>query len=135
AVQVIAWEEPTAQLSPPLGDVTATLGVERSTGTVAAVPIAEGSVAFAQSRSVTDVIVTVPLPDASVEPTAIENSVPVVALEPHGAPSVTPSRVKLPPPLSTIWNEVVPPLAVRKPPSLIDPLVAVSSAESVNVTE
>src|SRR5262245_60452469 len=93
AVQVIACDEPATQLSPPFGAVTATLGVERSTLTVAAVPIVEPSVAFEQSRSVTDVIVTVPLPPASAEPTESENSVPLVALDPHGRPSVTPSTV------------------------------------------
>ena len=93
AVHVIACDEPTTQLSPPFGAVTATLGVERSTCTVAAVPIVEASVAFEQSRTVTFVIVTVPGPARSVLATGIVNSVPLVAGEPHGRPSVTPSTV------------------------------------------
>jgi hypothetical protein len=134
AVQVIACDEPAIQVSPPFGDVTATLGVERSTDTVAAVPMAEPSVAFEQSRSVTEVMVTLPLPPSSVEPTPSENSVPLVALDPHGVPSVTPSTVKLPPPLSMTWNEVLAPLADRKPPSVIA-LDVVVSPESWSVTE
>src|SRR6185369_10856400 len=59
AVQLIACDEPATQLSPPFGDVTATTGTERSTDTLAAVPMLELSGVFEQSRSVTDVIVTV----------------------------------------------------------------------------
>src|ERR1051326_6053043 len=113
AVQVIACTEPWSQDSPPFGDVTATDGVVRSTFTVAVVPITEGSVAFEQSRSVTELIVTLPLPPVSVLPTATVNSVPLVAPEPQGEPSVTPSTVKVPPPLSVTWKLVERPLAAR----------------------
>ena len=98
AVQVIAWLEPCSHDSPPFGDVTATAGAERSTSTVAALPTCEASVALEQSRSTTELIVTVPVPPLSVLLTPSVNSVPLVALEPHGTPSVTPSTVKFPPP-------------------------------------
>ena len=52
AVQVIACTEPWSHDSAPFGEVTATTGVERSTLTVAAVPIEDESVALEQSRSV-----------------------------------------------------------------------------------
>ena len=92
-VHVIACTDPATQCSELDGEFTTTLGGERSTFTVAAVPTADGSVAFEQSRSVTDVTVTVPEPPASALPTPTVNSVPLVALEPHGTPSVTPSTV------------------------------------------
>src|SRR5262245_27999040 len=126
AVHVMSWDEPATQLSAPFGDVTVTLGDERSTGTVAVAPIVEPSVAFEQSRRVSDVIVTVPLPPSCVEPTTSENSVPLVASEPQGVPSVTPSTVKLPPPLSRTWKDVLAPPAARNPPSLIAPEAVVS---------
>ena len=98
AVHVIAWTEPATQVSPPFGDVTATVGTERSTVTDAVVPMADASVTLSQSRSVTELMVTVPVPPVRVLPTPIVNSVPVVALEPQGNASVAPSIVKRPPP-------------------------------------
>ena len=93
AVQVMACTEPTGQLSPPFGDVTATTGVERSTLTDAAVPTAEASDPLEQSRSATEVIVSVPGPLRFELPAPTVNNVPLVAPEPHGRPSVTPSTV------------------------------------------
>src|SRR5882672_8538586 len=113
------WEEFAAHDSPPFGARVVTVGAPLSIATEAAVPIAEGSEALAQSRSVISSITTVPGPPAAALVTARLNSVPAVAWVPHGSPSVALSIWYDPPPLSTTSRLVEPPPDARKPPSLI----------------
>ena len=65
AVHVIVCGEPISHVSPPFGDVTVTLGAWLSIGTVAFGPADTARSSFEQSRSATDVIVTVPGPVAA----------------------------------------------------------------------
>jgi hypothetical protein len=59
--------------------------------TDAALPITEGSGLLSQSRSRTLTTVTVPIPEGIALDTAMLSIVPLVAVLPQGAPSVTPS--------------------------------------------
>src|SRR5207247_8715615 len=94
AVQVTLCVEPTAQNSPPFGDVTATAGGVFSMFTVAAVPIVDSSGSLLQSRRLTSAMVTVPELAIALLVTARLKSVPLVAVVPHGSPRVTSEMVE-----------------------------------------
>ena len=93
AVHVMLCELPISQDSPPLGAVTVTTGGLLSIATVPALLGMAASGRLPQSRSCTDVTVTVPVPPVATLVTATLNRLPVCAVGPQLAPNTAPSTV------------------------------------------